>query len=310
MSQVDAHKPRAAFRTRDPAALGALLASQLLAYRCSTVYGPSPALVREVVEVHALGLLAQLHDVRSVSIKAWPAGGPSLAHIVAELLRQLGLEPAGEPGDLVGLRQVLARAHRSSDRPLVIVLHDLGQLLDDDRDPTADRRLLDALAAAVELPIHGLQLVMTVGEHDLGAFRHLLRGRWRLLANDLRLHGDDRRMPLPVPLAASGAAVAATSRAPLLAALGLAGLGLAGTVFGLSQRGAATTAEARLAACLAMDNAGIVDDTVHRAEAGDHFVGKRFHSLFLCDIQNEYSQFLFFVTRKIRCFLQGFLVHI
>ena len=250
MSQVESPRLRAAFRTRDPAALGALLASQLLAYRCSTVYGPSPALVREVVDVHALGLLTQLHDVRSVQIQAWPAGGPSLAHVVAELLRQLELEPAGEAGDLVGLRQALNRAHRCSDRPLVIVLHDLGQLLDDDRDRVADRRLLDALAAAVELPIHGLQLVMTVGEHDLGAFRHLLRGRWRLLANDLRLHSDDRRMPLPLPILGPGAAAVA-SRTPLLAGLGLAGLGLAGAIFGLSQRGAADTARQQLATCQA-----------------------------------------------------------
>ena len=46
MSPVDSG-PRAGFRTRDPALLGARLASQLLAYRCSTVYGPDPALLRE-----------------------------------------------------------------------------------------------------------------------------------------------------------------------------------------------------------------------------------------------------------------------
>ncbi len=250
MSQVEAQRLRAAYRTRDPAALGALLASQLLAFRCSTVYGPSAALVREVVETHALPLLVQQHDVRSVIVATWPEGGPSLAHVVAELLRQLGLEPAGEPGEPAGLRQVLARAHRSSDRPLVIVLHDLGRLLDDHRERAADHRLLDALAAAVELPIHGLQLVMTVAEHDLGAFRHLLRGHWRLLANDLRLHSDDGRMPLPLPLPIPGAAaVAVAGRGPLLAALAGAALGLAGLAFGLLQRGAADTAREQLAAC-------------------------------------------------------------
>ena len=254
MSQVD-RSARADFRSRDPALLGARLASQLLAYRCSTVYGPDPALLRELVEAHALPLLAQQHEIRQVIVAAWPATGPSLAHLVAEILRQLELEPAGEPGDLAGLRQALARAHRNSSRPLVLVLHGLDRLLDDDRDRGADRRLLDALAATVELPTHGLQLVMTVHERDLGAFRHLLRGRWRLLANDLRLHGDDRRLPVPLPIAAgtaaAGAAVAGAavvSRGPLIAALGGL-LGLAGVAFGVHQRGAAEAAREQLAAC-------------------------------------------------------------
>lgn len=252
MSQVDSG-PRAGFRTRDPALLGARLASQLLAYRCSTVYGPDPGLLRELVETHTLPLLIASHDVRQVTITAWPEAGPSLAHLVAELLRQLELEPAGEAGDLAGLRQALARAHRNSSRPLVLVLHGLDRLLDDDRDRGADRRLIDALAALVELPVHGLQLVMTVHERDLGAFRHLLRGRWRLLANDLRLHGDDRRLPIPLPIAAGTAAAttaAAVSRAPVIAALaGL--LGVAGLSYGVHERNVAQAATEQLAACQA-----------------------------------------------------------
>jgi hypothetical protein len=99
---------------------------------------------------------------------------------------------------------VIDRAYRVSDRPLVIVLYGLERLLDDGRDRAADRKFVDALAVLVDLPIRGLQLVMAVPEVDLGAFRHLLRGHYRLLANDLRLHGDDRRLIIPIGFVGAG----------------------------------------------------------------------------------------------------------
>jgi hypothetical protein len=228
---------RRALRERDPAALGVLLASQLAAHRCSTVYGPSASVIREVIEDQALPRLEKLHDVRKVVVREWPGGGgPSLAGLELELLRQLGLAapPEALPPSLGAVRQVVERAHRVSDRPLVIVLYGLEQLLDDGRDRGADQKIVDALAALVDLPIRGLQLVMAVPEADLGAFRHLLRGRWRMLANDIRLHGDGGRLIIPIGLVGTStlkvAGAAAAGKAGIVAGVIGGVLGVAGIV--------------------------------------------------------------------------------
>jgi hypothetical protein len=236
MSQVDdpgLTGVRAQLQSRDPAALGAVVAGQLAAYRCSTVYGPDAALLREIVEVHALARLDREHDARRVVIRAWPPAGPSSGHLAAELLRQLGLTaiegaPTGQPGEV---RAAVLRAHRVSDRPLVIVLFGLERLLDPGRDRGADQQFVDVLAGLVELPIRGLQLVMAVPEADLGPFRHLLRGRWRLLANDVRVHEDDGRVVVPLGLVGTTVIrAAALSKASIAAAVIGGAVGVAGVV--------------------------------------------------------------------------------
>jgi hypothetical protein len=167
----------------------------------------------------------------------WPDNSPTLAGLVAELLRQLDLVPAMDAGqaDLAAVRQVIDRAYRVSDRPLVIVLYGLERLLDDGRDRAADRKFVDALAVLVDLPIRGLQLVMAVPEVDLGAFRHLLRGHYRLLANDLRLHGDDRRLIIPIGFVGAGGTtvVAGAAAAGAAATTGIGAL-IAGGVLGVA----------------------------------------------------------------------------
>lgn len=244
---------RRAIRDHDAASLGAIVASQLVAYRCSTVYGPAPKVLREVIESHALPRLEQLHDIRRVVVHEWFENSPTLAGLVAELLRQLDLVPAMNAGqaDLAAVRQVIDRAYRVSDRPLVIVLYGLERLLDDGRDHAADRKFVDALAVLVDLPIRGLQLVMAVPEVDLGAFRHLLRGHYRLLANDLRLHGNDRRLIIPIGFVGAGGTtvVAGAAAAGAAATTGIGAL-IAGGVLGvagivLAAVGASSLQEAR-----------------------------------------------------------------
>lgn len=225
---------RRALRERDAKTLGALVASQLIAYRCSTVYGPSVKVMREVIDEQALPRLEAQHEVRRVVVRAWGKAGPTLAELHAELLGQLELAPPAEPGsvDLAAVVRVVERAHRVSDRPLVIVLYELERMLDDGRDRRVDQRFVDALAALVDQPIRGLQLVMAVQEQDLGAFRHLLRGRQRLLANDLRLHSDDRRLIIPIGVIGNTTAqvAAGAGKGGIIAAIAGGVMGVAGVI--------------------------------------------------------------------------------
>ncbi len=232
---------RRAIRETDVKTLGALVASQLTAYRCSTVYGPSEKVLREVIDTHALPRLEQLHEIRRVVIRDWPDNSPTIAGLIDALLHQLELAPAPdpEPPTLAAACKVVERAHRVSDRPLVIVLYDLERLLDDGRDRFADQKFIDALAALVDLPIRGLQLVLAVQEVDLGAFRHLLRGRQRLLANDLRLHGDDRRVVIPIGGLSTGIqAVSAAGKGGIVAAIAGGAMGVAGVILAIVGLGA------------------------------------------------------------------------
>ena len=227
---------RRALRETDVKTLGALVASQLTAYRCSTVYGPSEKVLREVIDRHALPRLEQIHEIRRVVIRDWPDNNPTIAGLIAGLQQQLELAPVDDAGPptLTAACKVIERAHRVSDRPLVIVLYDLERLLDDGRDRFADQRFIDALAALVDLPIRGLQLVLAVQEVDLGAFRHLLRGRQRLLANDLRLHGDDRRLVIPIGGLSTGLqAVGAAGKGGLIAAVAGGAMAVAGVILAI-----------------------------------------------------------------------------
>jgi len=104
-------------------------------------------------------------------------------------------------------------------------------LLDDDLPDVEALRFVEALSRMASMSIHGLQLVLGVKEEDLGAFRELLRGRWRLLANDIRIQPAGKKWFIPIPIGAGAAllvspaaAVVATGTGKLVAAGALAGV--------------------------------------------------------------------------------------
>jgi hypothetical protein len=210
---------RRAHRRRDPEALAAIVLDQLTAYSCSTIYAPSATRLDAFVRDMVLPRLHDKFDARTVIVDNWDKErGPTVQQLASELCRQLELGD-GDHASPAALDTALRRAERRSDRPLVIVLYRLEQLLDDGRDPAEVNAFLDALNRIAARPTHGLHLVMGVREEDLGGFRELLRGRWRLLINDVRIRPDDARGLVPVPLLATFLASPGAVIATLVATL-------------------------------------------------------------------------------------------
>jgi hypothetical protein len=204
---------------RDPETLATIVVGQLTAYNCSTIYAPSATRLDAFVRDMVLPRLHAQLDARAVIVERWdPQHGPTVKQLAGELCRQLEMEPTDEP-PAAALESALRRAERRSDRPLVIVLYRLELLLDDGRDPAEVARFVDALNRIASRPTHGLHLVLGVREEDLGGFRELLRGRWRLLANDVRIRPNDARWIVPVPLFATFVASPAAVLTAIVAAL-------------------------------------------------------------------------------------------
>lgn len=234
MNAPTARVDRRAIRRRDPAALATILVGQLTAYRCSTIYAPTTTRLDAFVREEVLPRLRDQLDVRAVLVEKWDKKqGPTVRQLVDALHTQLEIEPESpDHKPFVALESALRRAERRSDRPMVIVLYQLEQLLDNKRDPGEVARFVDALARMAQLPIAGLHLVLGVKEEDLGAFRELLRGRWRLLANDIRIRPGGKKWLLSLPLAVVAYVSTKTAEVAVVATA-CAGTGAAvGTVAG------------------------------------------------------------------------------
>lgn len=203
MSGAKVRVDRRAIRRSDPAALATILVGQLMAYRCSTIYAPTTTKLDTFVVEEVMPRLREQLDVRAVIVDRWDKKkGPTVQELVDQIHRQLEIE-AG-PADMkpiAALEAALQRAERRSDRPILIVLYHLEQLLDDKRDPGEVSRFVEALSRMASMPLNGLHLVLGVKEVDLGAFRDLLRGRWRLLANDIRIRPGGKKWLLSLPFA-------------------------------------------------------------------------------------------------------------
>ena len=200
---AEARVDRRAYRRNDPAALATILVSQLTAYRCSTIYAPNATKLDVFVKDEVLPRLRERIDVRTVVVERWDKkAGPTVQQLVDAIRSQLDIDAEDEPDKkpLAVLEATLHRAERRSERPLLLVLYRLEELLDDKRDAAEVRRFVDALARMAAMPMHGLHLVLGVKEEDLGAFRDLLRGRWRLLANDIRIRPSGKKWLLSLPL--------------------------------------------------------------------------------------------------------------
>ncbi|MEZ4428267.1 MAG: hypothetical protein R3A51_11330 [Nannocystaceae bacterium] len=196
---------RSALRRREPGALAELLVRQLMAYRCSVVYAPSRTRLTGFLRDEVLPRLERAIDPRLVVVERWPSPGPTVARLVAELHAQLELEGDVDATPQRRLQAAIERAERRSDRPLLLVLCGLERLLDDACPADEVQAFVDALAGLAALPVHGLQLLLGVQEEYLGEFRELLRGRWRLLANDVRVFPEGSPWVLPVGAAAAAA---------------------------------------------------------------------------------------------------------
>ena len=164
------------------------LADTILAHRCVALYGPSGAGKSSVMQAGVIPRLDEAHDFRHVAIDGWPGDEEPVAWLLYTLHTELKLAP---PGDGLGLYEsvewIVRQAFRRSERPILIYLDQLEQLLMPSRDIASVEAFLDWLDRFAERPIRGLHLVLAMREDYLGRFRDRARGRHRLLENGFRL---------------------------------------------------------------------------------------------------------------------------
>ena len=169
-------------------AVGHELASMILAHRCVALFGPSGAGKSSVMQAAVIPELDENYDFRHVAIDGWPADEEPVAWLLYTLHAQLKLAPPETPlGRYESVEWTVRQAFRRSDRPILIYLDQIEQLLFSQRDVASVEAFFDWLDRFAERPIRGLHLVVAMREDYLGRFRDRARGRHRLLENGFRL---------------------------------------------------------------------------------------------------------------------------
>ncbi len=164
------------------------LTSMILAHRSVALFGPSGAGKSSVMQAAVLPFLDEEHDFRIIAIDGWPAFETPVAWLIEVLLRGLKLTPPNEDLDVYdSVEWIVEQAFYRSDRPILIVLDQVEQLLFVQRDAAAVAEFLDWLDLFAGQPRRGLHLVLAMREDYLGRFRDRARGRHRLLENGFRL---------------------------------------------------------------------------------------------------------------------------
>jgi WD40 repeat protein len=164
------------------------LANGIRAHPCVTLFGPSGAGKSSLMQAGVIPLLERTQDSRVVHIEGWLKEEAPLERLVQALFHQLGLgRPPEDLSPARGLERVLELAEQQSDRPLLIYLDQLEQLLQQGRDAAGTEALLQALQELARRPMRGLQLVLALREDYLGRFRERARGRRELLEQGFRL---------------------------------------------------------------------------------------------------------------------------
>lgn len=164
------------------------LTSTILAHRCVALFGPSGAGKSSVMQAAVLPTLDEDHDFRVVAIDGWPTNEGPVAWLVEVLLRDLRLTPPNETlGVFESVEWIVDQAFYRSDRPVLIVLDQIEQLLFAQRNAEDVADFFDWLDRFAGQPLRGLHLVLAMREDYLGRFRDRARGRHRLLENGFRL---------------------------------------------------------------------------------------------------------------------------
>ncbi|MCA9720695.1 MAG: hypothetical protein KC468_38890 [Myxococcales bacterium] len=164
------------------------LAATILAHRCVALFGPSGAGKSSVMQAAVMPELDEEYDFRAAFVDGWPADENPVAWLLYTLNEQLKLvAPEGELGLYESVEWTVRQAFRRSDRPILIYLDQIEQLLFPGRSVAETEAFLDWLDRFVERPLRGLHLVLAMREDYLGRFRDRARGRHRLLENGFRL---------------------------------------------------------------------------------------------------------------------------
>jgi WD40 repeat protein len=168
--------------------LGARLAAAVRTQRAVVLFGPSGAGKSSLMQASVIPDLERDHDFRVIRVDSWPEGLHALAWLADGLFAglKLGPRPADlPPGEAVSA--AIQRAARRSDRPILVYLDQIEQLFYASREPAEADALLAAVDALADLPIRGLQVVLSLREDYLGRLRDRARSRPRLLDNGFRV---------------------------------------------------------------------------------------------------------------------------
>jgi len=164
------------------------LSSTILAHRCVALFGPSGAGKSSVMQAAVLPELDDEYDFRHVTVDSWPTEDDPLAWLLDSLHTQLKLVPHPAEQSLgESVEWTIKQAFRRSDRPILIYLDQIEQLLLPHRSNASVDTFFAWLDTFAERPHRGLHLVLAMREDYLGRFRDRAHGRHRLLENGFRL---------------------------------------------------------------------------------------------------------------------------
>jgi hypothetical protein len=167
------------------------LMRRLLAHPCVTLYGPSGSGKSSVMFASVIPALREDHAFRTVRVDGWPADQPPAAWLARALYADLDLGPppalASTEDALAAVDQALSLAAQRSDRPILVYLDQVEQLLFPGRSADETRALIEAADRLAHARIQGLSLVLAMREDYLGRFRDRARGRPELLDHGFRL---------------------------------------------------------------------------------------------------------------------------
>ena len=129
------------------------LLNRILADPCVTLFGPSGSGKSSLMQASVIPLLMEQHGFRAVLIDGWLADEAPLERLVRAMFAQLEL---GDPPEGMSPRELLDEAlrlaERRSERPILIFLDQLEQLLLPDRSADQLHELLEALRCSRSRP--------------------------------------------------------------------------------------------------------------------------------------------------------------
>jgi len=164
------------------------LLNRILAHPCVMLFGPSGSGKSSLMQASVIPLLQEQHGFRAVRVDGWLVGEAPLERLARAMFVDLELgKPPEELGPREWIGEAIRLAERRSERPILIYLDQLEQLLLPNRPPEQLRELFDGLEALARAPVRGLQMVLALREDYLGRFQDRARGHRALHDPGFRL---------------------------------------------------------------------------------------------------------------------------
>ena len=164
------------------------LLNHVLARPLTTIFGPSGAGKSSIMQAGVIPLLETKHRYRTTRVDSWPADDQPLEWLVNAMVEQLELGDPTSPSERIeALEEALELAQLRSERPILLYLDQLEQLLLPGRDAAEIDALLAGLERLDASPVNGLLIVLSLREDYLGRFRDRTRRHAALLDKGFRV---------------------------------------------------------------------------------------------------------------------------